>query len=293
MTKQGPDLAIESYTQRLLTGKINPEDIPWFRKELTDLKPPARDLLENYCKIPSDDVIPHVKEVRDKAFGIYPYPCLGHWAFLDLSVSKLSEYDEILQRLKDGDKYLDIGCCVGQDIRKLVFDGAPSENTFGSDLQQGFLDIGYDLFLDKLTLKTTFIAANIFAEDSDLEQLDGKIDIAHAASFFHLFNREEQIQVAKRLVTILKPKPGSLLVGRMLGSTVAGDLVDSKNSQKRRFRHNEESWAKLWKEVGQATASEWKVDSQLEGEDLGKLSDFIYAFIPEGTRWFSFTVRRL
>lgn len=34
----------------------------------------------------------------------------------------MSQYPEVLERIKNGDQYLDIGCCVGQDIRKLVSD---------------------------------------------------------------------------------------------------------------------------------------------------------------------------
>ncbi|KAF2470122.1 uncharacterized protein BDR25DRAFT_304076 [Lindgomyces ingoldianus] len=271
----------------------NPEDIPWFVKELTNIKPDARDLFENYCKIPSEDVVPHIKQIRDKAFKVYPYPCLGHWGFLDLSISQSPKYDEILQRVKNGDNYLDLGCCFGQDIRKLVHDGAPSEHTFGSDLQKDFMDLGYDLFLDKSTLKTTFIPANIFEEGTGLMQLVSKIDIVHAASFFHLFDWPEQVQIAKRLVTILKAKPGSLVVGRQIGHTDSGELARQIESSKSRFRHNEASFARMWKEVGEATGTDWLVDAHLEAEDLGKKSNFKYNFIPAGTRWLRFTVCRL
>ena len=37
--------------------------------------------------------------------------------FLELGVTESPQYSEVLQRIKDGDNYLDIGCCVGQFIR--------------------------------------------------------------------------------------------------------------------------------------------------------------------------------
>jgi hypothetical protein len=89
--------------------------------------------------------------------------------------------------MQSGATFLDLGCCVAQDLRKLVYDGAPSKNTYGSDLQADFMNIGYDLFLDKDTLGTTFIAADIFdeSEKSGLKVLEGTVDIIHAAFFFH------------------------------------------------------------------------------------------------------------
>ncbi|KAF1962140.1 hypothetical protein CC80DRAFT_487676 [Byssothecium circinans] len=120
----------------------------------------------NYSKLPSEKIPSHIKKIRDEAFKIHPCPCLAAFAFLDLMVTDSPHYATILQRLKSGETYLDLGCCVGQDIRKLVYDGAPSENTYGCDLESGFLDMGYDFFLDKTELKTTFIAARVAINQS-------------------------------------------------------------------------------------------------------------------------------
>lgn len=46
----------------------NPELLPWYMKDLDNLKPAARDLFENYSKVPSHEVIPHITKVRDQAF---------------------------------------------------------------------------------------------------------------------------------------------------------------------------------------------------------------------------------
>ena len=97
---------------------------------------------------------------------------------------------------------------MAQDIRKLVNDGAPSENTYASDVKKDFWDWGYHLFLDKETLKTCFFEADIFNAESELKQLDGKIDVVNAASFFHLFDWDGQVKAAKRVVQLLKPVSG-------------------------------------------------------------------------------------
>jgi hypothetical protein len=41
----------------------NPEILPWYRKELKEIKPRTRELLETYSKIPPADVEPHVHKV--------------------------------------------------------------------------------------------------------------------------------------------------------------------------------------------------------------------------------------
>lgn len=50
----------------------------------------------------------------------FPYPCIGSFRFLDFSIPQSPVYPEILQRLKSGEKLLDIGCAVGQELRQLV-----------------------------------------------------------------------------------------------------------------------------------------------------------------------------
>jgi len=50
----------------------------------------------------------------------HPYPCIGAYRFLDLSIISSPQYDEILSRVKNGEKFLDLGCCFGQEIRQLV-----------------------------------------------------------------------------------------------------------------------------------------------------------------------------
>ncbi|CAO2651828.1 Nn.00g001110.m01.CDS01 [Neocucurbitaria sp. VM-36] len=279
--------------EQVLSSKAyvdNPELLPWYKKDIEELKPATRDLFEKYSKVPPDDVTSHITQVRDQAFKTFPYPCLGHWGFLDLSIGESRAYNEVLSRVKNGDQFLDLGCCMGQDIRKIVSDGAPSEHTHASDLKQDFWDFGYDLFVDKSTLKTTFIQADIMDADSKLNELNGKINIVYASSFFHLFDWEGQIKVAKRVIELLKAESGSLILGRQGGKPVAGDFSHVKKDMTS-YWHNVESWTKLWEQVGQETGTEWKVEAALGEEDLSKKMKT--NLVPAGTRFLSFTVRRM
>ena len=66
----------------------------------------------------------------------------------------------MLERIKSGQTLLDLGCCFGQDLRRLVADGAPSRNLCGMDCNATFIDLGYDLFLDRETFEATFVVSD-------------------------------------------------------------------------------------------------------------------------------------
>lgn len=153
---------------------------------------------------------------------------------------------------------------IDANVSNQVFDGVPSENLYASDLRQDFYDIGYDLFNDHETLKAEFIVADIFDDNSDLvKNLTKKIDIVNAASFFHLFNWDQQVLVAKRVVGLLNDKPGSLLIGRQVGR-VDPPPPDDKEAAGKHYRHDVATWKKLWEQVGAETGTEWEVEAWME-----------------------------
>lgn len=176
----------------------------------------------------------------------------------------------MLRRLKGSDeKFLDLGCCFGQDLRKLVADGAPSQNLYASDLRRDFWELGYELFRDRDTLASSFIEGDIFDAGSALTALDGQMDVVYAGSFLHLFDYEGQRKACERIVRLLRPKPGSVVLGRQVGSVVAGERNHRTNKGSAMWRHDIASFERMWAEVGAATDTKWRVDAQLAGgEDM-------------------------
>lgn len=168
-----------------------------------------------------------------------------------------------------------MGCCFAQDIRKLVSDGAPSENIYGAELRKEFIDLGYDLFRDRNTLKSKFVIGDIFDDSAEswFHELRGRIDIIYAASIFHLFNWEEQVSMAERVVGLLKPVKGSMVLGRQRGNLQPAEYEHRTNQGGTMFRHNEASWKRMWKQVGESTGTTWDVSViLLRGkDDLGKM----------------------
>ena len=213
---------------------------------------------------------------RDKAWAIHPYPCIGQFRFLDLSISAQPAYPRLLSLLKSAPEttFLDLGCCFGQDIRKLVYDGVKAQQLFGAELRADFFDLGYELFKDRKTLGTTFLVADVFddSETSSLNVLEGKTDIVYAASFLHLFNWDEQIAVCKRIVKILRPQKGSVVFGRQVGTTKPGLYEGNTGVSSQKWRHDEGTFKEMWEQVGQETGTEWTVDVTLQEPQKGEMA---------------------
>lgn len=258
-------------------------------------------LLEEYSHIPPDEIEPHLRSVvcrqrtgslsspqrrfrtdtfkRDRAWAVFPYRCIGAWRFLNLYITDMPVYPAVIERLRTGDRLLDAGCCFGYVLRQMAADGAPAANLAGSDLQQEFLDLGYELFRDRDTFGATFVAGDMLGTAADdaavraLLPLDGTFDLVHAASFFHLFSWEDQVRLGERVVRFFRSaadtapsgKP-QLLFGRQVGLASPVDRATLAARGEYRFHHNPATLQQLWDEIGARTNTTWRVDAQLVGE---------------------------
>ncbi|KAF2705006.1 hypothetical protein K504DRAFT_460794 [Pleomassaria siparia CBS 279.74] len=268
---------------------LSGRNVAWFneRPAESQISAAARQLLEKYSKIAPDEVVDHVVKIRDEAWRIFPYPCIGQFRFLDLSLNRTEEYSNVLQRLQQGQRLLDLACCFGQEIRQLVADGAPSENIYGCDLREEYIKLGYKLFRDQDTLQTKFIAANIFDETSALTKMQGQFDMIYTGSFFHLWDYSDQIKVSKIVAMLLRPQKGSMIIGRQVGSTIAATHDHRTNPTNTMFRHNVESLQKMWRDIGDDIEVSFVVEAHLEELDPEHLT-----FHTSDTRRIYFVIRR-
>lgn len=308
----------------------------WYYHDIKHLPESTRQLFEYYSGVPSEQVIDHIQDMRSRAFAIYPYPCIGQLRFLNLSLSLHPLYPEVLSRLSSASDettqhqslsitgqpsgiayqhlhpqiFLDLGCCLAQDLRKLVFDGAPSKNLYGLDIEKGFISLSYDLFRDHGTLKSQFVVADMFLPDEEttdsdelrpsaqeastsprtivpLTSLDKRVSIIAANSFFHLYNYSDQLKLAKRVVRLLSPKRGSLILGRQVGSSVPGEYT-AVNNKGTRYAHDVASFQRFWEHVAKEVGDgcRFRVEATLDEEELGENKN-------QGTNWSEPNIRRL
>jgi hypothetical protein len=143
-----------------------------------------------------------------------------------------------------------------------VHDGAPSENLWGAELKGDFLELGYELFLDREKFGAHFMEADVFDTEGPLKQLEGNMDLIQIGLFLHLFDLAGQTKACERIVGLMKPEKGVLILGQQIGSIDAGPMDMSSGSKM--YKHNVESFKKMWKEVGEKTGTEWEVRANMD-----------------------------
>jgi SAM-dependent methyltransferase len=212
------------------------------------------------------------------------YPCVGIWGFLRNRCPQVIEtnegnYEQFVERIRNGASVLDVGCCFGQDLRRLAFEsGALTEHWYATDLNRDLWDIGYDMFRDKNRMKATFITGDILADENPLWKLDKRFDVILLSQLLHLFNWEQNVRILKQLVSI--SKPGCQLLGYQASGT---DAHERKTQWGNMFSHNVDSFTKLWEQVGRETGSLWTVKvRQLPYPEFEVAQGFINAVGPAG-----------
>ena len=228
---------------------------------------------------------------RERGFASNPYPCIGLYRFLNLTLLTHPLYNTILERLRAPDAtYLDLGCCFGQDLRQLVQDGVSSQRLVGLDIEGPLMETGYDFFLDRATLKSRFVVADVFqgaeqgAEWTDLEKCG--VDVLHCSAFFQLFTLSEQISAAKNIAKLVRK--GGVILGRQIGSAKPGDVPAIKEGSSS-YRHDVETFDAMWRQVGDATQTRWEVEGTMDMVEINPQSPIE----DENSRRLLFTVTRV
>lgn len=256
------------------------KELPWYHKEIgSSLTPAAQKLLEEYSHLDPSEVEAHIYRVRDDAWSIFPWPCVGGFSFIKFGLSLHPQYPRLLNRLcapSSKDKLLDVGTCLGQELRKLIYDGVPSQNVYGTDIFPEYESIGHALFRDAEKMQGHFIAADLFDEtpNTPLVKTEGSWDVVSVMMVLHMFDWEKQAHACRRILKLLAQKPGSLVVGTQAGSIVPGEQElkppFAKVGEKRTlYRQSKESFTELWMGVGKEEGVEIKIEVEYE-EDVGE-----------------------
>ncbi|TGJ81908.1 hypothetical protein E0Z10_g6843 [Xylaria hypoxylon] len=218
------------------------------------------ELLEKYSHVAREQQLEHIHLIRDKTWDIRAYPCIGLGSWFTPQLSRLPVYDDILRHVKEGAVLMDIGTFLGHDLRRLAFDGASSDKLYGVDIVNHF-DISYEFFRDRDRFKGQFIQSDILSTLSPgLIALQGKVDIVLVSQVLHQWDWGNQVKAAETMVTFTKP--GSWIVGNQIGNPVAQD-VHLKSLSTTVWRHNLDSFAKMFEAVGTATSSRWETQAWL------------------------------
>lgn len=150
---------------------------------------------------------------------------------------------------------------MGQDLRRLIADDAPSSNMYASDIESEFWELGYELFRDRETLKAIFLQADVFDPKSALAELKGGLNVVYLGSFLHLWEWKRQVEAVRIVMELTRP--GALVVGCQLGRSKGAEVTTGwKNGGKTYFMHDTKTVQQLWNEAGESSDMEWELSAK-------------------------------
>jgi hypothetical protein len=68
--------------------------------------------------------------------------------------------------------------------------------------------------------------------------------VIYTGAFFHLFSEEQQLELARRIASLLSPEPGSMIFGWQAGLKEKSKRPEAKWVHV--FCHSPESWKEIW-----------------------------------------------
>ena len=109
----------------------------------------------------------HAAATSPAGGGAHEYRCVREMRYLVPRLPLLADYAAILAagvaaRSKgETPLWVDVGCGLGVDVRKLNFDGWPSENIVAVDISPTLWLLGFDLFRDSASPPCRFVTADL------------------------------------------------------------------------------------------------------------------------------------
>ena len=213
---------------------------------------------------------------RDQAWAVFPFPCIGEFWFLTLGLSAHPHYADLLARLTSApDKtkplLVDLGTCLGQDLRKLIHDGAVPTQILGVDIFPEFEAVGHSLFRDAGTFAGRFAASDILSDSDALASTRGTWEIVTSSLFLHSFDWAGQRMACKAMVQ-LAAGPGSWILGGLTASMNAREQelkppFVPEGVKRSVFIQSRESFRRLWDEVKDALGVELQVWAEYDEGD--------------------------
>ena len=170
------------------------------------------------------EILDRIKHSFAESVEAFPYGCITRIMYAIPRIKPHPYYPDVFQRvssfkdrISNGVRYIDVGCCMGTDLRYVCLDQKDiikKNCVLGIDIQKEFLDTGCNILYkdgttkDSVTeMRSRFVQANILDDDyvamssnpKLLKEFGGKTDIVYCGSVFHLMS-EKQTQKASSVI---------------------------------------------------------------------------------------------
>jgi SAM-dependent methyltransferase len=188
------------------------------RNQAPELQQETKDLFRMYAGIEDEkEITKRMVKTQQIGFNTYGYGCISEYRFILPRCTWHPKYNDIVPLFKNS-KVLDIGCCMGTDLRKMIADGLVPENACGIDIEGMFISLGKELFGDKEKMQDKFFVVNILEQDSlwPSSFRSKMFDIVYCGSVIHLFNDEDCNKLVANVGKILIK--GGVFFGRTAGT---------------------------------------------------------------------------
>ena len=206
-----------------------------------------------------------------KASNLHIYRCIQSLAFLTPKIQMLRYYSEIIQ---SNGKIIDIGCGLGQEVRKLITDGVSPEDITVVDLHDGYWDYGKILFMDSNAMqnqvRTVFGDLSKNSSDGGINLLDliDQYQYALALAVLHCLSQDEVSVFLHNTFNILKSGSNAKLIGWTVGNsddivTTSYSAVKTPKGDAVRYLHSASSLRDLLQQIG-------FVHVEIEEDELGE-----------------------
>ncbi|KAJ2903744.1 hypothetical protein MKZ38_009396 [Zalerion maritima] len=146
------------------------------------------------------------------------HTCIRESLFAESRIDHHFAYEEILESCSPDNLLVDVGCCMGTDIRKLILDGYPSKCIVGLDIETRFLHLGRILYNESESSPVAqFRQADMLHPEfaNTYYDLKDKFQFVHTANVIHLFDIRGQEIFFRNLLYLVKP--GGTVWGRQVG----------------------------------------------------------------------------
>lgn len=227
-----------------------------------------------------EELLQHVNQVHDEicatnhvfgciSFFLYLKPCCRlHPIFRD---TNLLDYARSVNP-KTLFRFLDLGCCFGQETRDLLFAGIDPSQMFVSDVVPNYWEAAKKLFLDDPLHRPEGFIPNYdisqiesrfgdwSSPDEESTELikgwENSFDVVMSWAVLHVLSKEQCDQMLKQIFKILKTnddlnKPPSFLFGSCVGGKVATDnWLRTPSGKAQRFRHDANTLTQAFRDAG-------------------------------------------
>ena len=235
------------------------------------------------------EILGRIQKAFEVSVQAFPFKCILMVWFPTPNVCLHPNYDQVFHEYtnKTDVRYVDIGCCMGTDLRYVCYNqkhNVKIENSLGLDIQEEFFDVGCNLlFEDNVTMQERFIKTNIlddqFVENCSNPSLlsefvkprskpyDNEMnfvhecaklkyqgtDIVYCGLVFHLLSETQTYQLSTLVYNNFLKDQGGIFFGSTVGST---DPVQPIRNNERRdmlgfsFVHSVESLKEMLEKIG-------------------------------------------